>query len=591
MTAEICPGCGKVLTGDRPKFCENCGYDLNQRAEADSVSIEDSIQPEIEIANPQKAGFSLTPEQKESIFLEKMKVAIKDGDIPPDEASKLSALRERLGITADRAKELFEKVIQSFSPVQPGDLQDKPKGTSHGLVLSINTNHFYMEGFCGIIELQIQNLSDDVFDEVKTEISGNLLKNTYLWCCSRLDPCASGHECIPVEPSKAGEKLIRFSIALRKKDKWHAFWSDFILPVFENTKEFHNVLIQAEKLIDFGSVSDNAKYMGNSVRNNIENLIKFDRVRTANDLMKGYSNLNPDYKELKLVSDPGRSKQLTDSLAAAASYNSSAKRVIHPGRGSQTDTASLFIEAKDKLLNVVLIAKPSVTIGRARKNDIVARLLPSGEENNKQSCKITGDAHCYIDLNERGLLVKDNDSDNGTLLDEKTVDSKGRKITGSGQKLKLAGVLNLSIKCVNRLRDWLKDAPYKEIISELSGELWKTASKAELNSVTLERLNNLGSDDKQGCESYCLIYRIATIGSKPDCSLSFTDRGLEPVHAAILYLDEGFYLENLTELTNVFVNDFTLSKNELIPLGFGDRIRIDRMELRFQKKSQLFIDA
>jgi len=589
MSMDICPKCGKVLKGERPNFCENCGYDLNQRTEPDSAFVEDSIQPEIETAASQKAGFSLTPQQKESIFLEKMKVAIKDGDILPDEASKLSASRERLGITEDRAKELFEKAVQSFSPVQPGDVQNKPKGPSHGLVLSINTNHFYMEGFCGIIELQIQNLSNDIFDEVKTEISGNLLGNTYLWCCS-LDPCIPRYEYVPVEPLKAGEKLIRFSIALRKKDTWIAFWSDFILPVFENTKEFHNVLIQAEKLIDFGSVSDNAKYMGNSVRNNIENLIKLDRVRTANDLMAEYKNLNPAYKELKLTSDPGRSKQLTDSLAAAASYKSSAKRIIHPGRGSLTDTASLFIEAKDKLLNVVLVAKPSVTIGRARKNDIVARLLPSSEENKKQSCKITGDAHCYIDLNEKGIFVKDNDSDNGTLLNEKAVDSKGRKITSSDKELKLAGVLNLSIKCINRLRDWLKDAPYKEILSELSGEMWKTASKAELNSVTLERLNNLGVNDKDGCESYCLIYRIATIGSKPDCSLSFADRGLEPVHAAILYLADGFYLENLTELTNVFVNDFTLSKNELIPLSFDDRIRIDRMELRFQQKSQLFIE-
>ena len=44
----------------------------------------------------------------------------------------------------------------------------------------------------------------------------------------------------------------------------------------------------------------------------------------------------------------------------------------------------------------------------------------------------------------------------------------------------------------------LNCASYKEIISEPFGTIWEIATKAGLNSITLERVNNLGIDDKNG---------------------------------------------------------------------------------------------
>jgi predicted component of type VI protein secretion system len=119
--------------------------------------------------------------------------------------------------------------------------------------------------------------------------------------------------------------------------------------------------------------------------------------------------------------------------------------------------------------------------------------------------------------------------------------------------------------------------------------MWETAAKAVINAITLERIGNLGEDDKNGYESYCLIYRMATVGSASSCSIRIIDKGLEPIHAGILYLGRRFYLENLSKLTDV-VNDRTLSKGELMPLSFGDRIRIARLDMRILQRSQIFID-
>jgi len=114
--------------------------------------------------------------------------------------------------------------------------------------------------------------------------------------------------------------------------------------------------------------------------------------------------------------------------------------------------------------------------------------------------------------------------------------------------------------------------------------------KSGENSIILSMLENLDQNDEKGTENYCLVYRIATIGSDSHASIAFDDRGLEELHAAILYFNQRFYLENLCNLADVFVGDNTVSKNELIPLSFGDRIRIARLDMKFLQKSQLFID-
>jgi pSer/pThr/pTyr-binding forkhead associated (FHA) protein len=265
------------------------------------------------------------------------------------------------------------------------------------------------------------------------------------------------------------------------------------------------------------------------------------------------------------------------------------KRVIQPERGSLTDTASLQIKSKDRPVNVMLVAKSTVTFGKNRRNDIITRICPRSEVNDNQSNKIGRD-HCRLELTEKGVFIKDNNSANGTLLDGKAVDAEGRQIKADNKELELGGVLRMSVRCLSEKRG-IDIAAYKKIAEESLGPMWELAVKAGANSITLGRMNNLGIDDKNGFESYCLVYRIATLGSDPHCSLSFADKGLEPMHAAIIFLGRRFYLENVSDLTDVVVNETTLSKNELIPLSFGDRIRIARLDAKFLQWSQLFINS
>jgi len=413
-----------------------------------------------------------------------------------------------------------------------------------------------------------------------------MLGRNQRWSC-RLGSCEQIQKKFSVRPEDAGVKMVQFRVNARHKGKIYSYWAETDLPVFEKTKNLRDISIQVDKFVSVGGGS--GKEMGNSISLNIDTLIKQDRIRNANDLIREYRTMQANYKMLKLTFDSERSEQLTQSLTATQ-VSPMSKRILQPERGSLSRNASLKISSKLKTLNIILTAKQSVSIGRSRKNDIVTRILPRTSKNDLLSKKIGGESHCKFDITGRGVFVKDPGSINGTFLDGEGVDSRGGKINGGTEKLNIGGVLTFSVQYHSNMPDF--DAgEYEKIMDKPFGELWGFAKDTQVNSITFERVNNLDAQDENGREFYCLVYRIATIGARPSCSIRFEDKGLEPLHAAILYLGNRFYLENLSKYTDVFVNNQTLSRNELIPLSFGDKIRIAQLDVQFLQKFQLFLNS
>ena len=375
-----------------------------------------------------------------------------------------------------------------------------------------------------------------------------------------------------------------FSGDRRCGDEIFAFWAEEDFPVFRETKDLQQISIQAESLIN-NSVGENSKSMDNVVKSQIGSLFNFDKIKDANDLMQEFRNLPPQYKTVELEYDPQRSEQLKASMTTAAVKG---KRIVHAERGSLTQTASLSASDKSRRLNIVMIAKPGVSLGKKRDNDIVLRLCPRNSLNDGQTLRISG-THGLMELKDGRLHVSDPGSSNGCTLDGETVDTQGRPIKKRGEVLEAAGVLRLGIEPVGNVRkiDWRQ---YESLMTLEKETLWDYQFNPHLNAVRLRRLNNLDAKDANGEEGYVLLYRAATIGSAPECLLRFEDKELEPVHAAIVYMNGRFYLEHLTSLTDVFVNTITISKNELMPLSFGDQLLIARLRLQFEQRYQLFVN-
>lgn len=230
----------------------------------------------------------------------------------------------------------------------------------------------------------------------------------------------------------------------------------------------------------------------------------------------------------------------------------------------------------------------SISLGKKRVNDIVTRICPRSTANDILTNRISR-KHCVLELKDGQLWISDPGSPNGTVFAGSKIEQDGVKYKRQGKELELGGALAFRVDCVTNVQkvDWRQ---YMPLMNPEAEPLWDNAFNPHLNAIRLRRFNNLGQDDSHGKEGYVLVYRVATLGASPDCALCFEDKGLEPVHAGFVYMNGRFYLENLTELTDVFVNEVMMSKNELMPLSFGDQILIARVRLQFEQRYQLFVN-
>jgi hypothetical protein len=546
MAGSICPQCGALLTGDRPRFCDQCGCNVLESA-----------------TEPGRGG-------QTEVAGEQASMADAPATVGPGGQTGGPALEPQTPTGARRA---------GTSPME----EPRKPGTSQGLALSLNTNRFYMEGFAGVLDIKLENLSGTAFELIEVEVGGNLLNRAESWACV-LDPCDPVQKRYPVKPPGPGVMMVTFRVDARQGDAVSSYWAEGDLLVFANTQNLHDIKLQADNMVNVSAGT--GKQMGNSVNNNINIMVDQGKIRNVNDLMLEYRKLPPDFQFVQLRLDPRRSEELTRALRQRQKA-AEAKRVIEPGRGTAA-AASLLIRDGGRTTNMLLLAKPCVTLGKNRRNDIVTRLGPRSAENDALSNQMSRD-HCRIELRQGGLIVVDDGSINGTMLDGQKVDAAGRLIDDHARELVLGEVLHLAMRYVGGSLPH-PCGGYRDAIGEPPGRMWELADPAGPAALLLERAGNLDAEDRNGCESYCLIYRAAVIGSAEDCAIRAFDKGLEPIHAALVYWAGRFFLENLSAPANVTVNDRALSGRELIPLSLGDHIRIARLEMQFVQRSQLFVD-
>lgn len=557
MAGSVCPQCGAILAGDRMRFCAQCGCDLHGAVVVETQSLASPTPSDGQCARG-GVGSAHTAGPR--------------GKTPAADNVVEAALK---GPEQRTAKAKVSKAARA------GRSQEPAKGSgSRGLALSINTNQFCMQGFRTVLDIKVENLSDHPFESIEVEAAGDLLGRVGRWS-GALAPCEEQRRGFGFKPEEAGVERIAFKIDLQQGEAVYSYEAETDLVVFERTSRVNDIKIQADRFISVGGATGGSKDMAHAVNVNIENLIKQEKIHDANDLMREYRKLPPDFEMLPLTYDPRRSQELTESLR-----KKQGKRIVEAARGSAAEVASLLMKDKGRPVHVMLLAKRRVTLGKNRRNDIVARICPRSREHDSQSNQISRD-HCSLELTESGVLVKDTGSINGTYLNSQRLDVNGTPID-SASELDLGGVLKLKVTAFSRPGKG-GDAGYEALAPDGPGPLWKTAG-GHVDAIVLDRVGNLGREDETGCERYCLLYRLATIGSDRDCTWHVNDKGLEPLHAAIVYLRDRFYLDNVSGRTDVSVNGRTLLKNELIPLTFGDHIHLGHLEMEFATRSHLFVD-
>ena len=288
MPESVCPQCGAPLKGDRPRFCDQCGCNL-----LDSVPKTDGAAQKEVAAGPEteRAGGE-SPESAADASPSVESVGTPDGP-----STKRRAPMPRTEGRTETAKSR-ERVMKS----RPDERKDT---TSRGLALSIDTNEFYMEGFSGVLDIKLENLSEAGFEQIEVEVSGNLVSRTECWTCA-LDPCDHVHKRYAVKPPDPGVMMVTLRVNAQQGDSVYSYWAEGDLLVFANTQNLHDIKLQADNMVNVSAGT--GKQMGNSVNNNINIMVDQGKIRNVNDLMLEYRKLPPDFQLVQLRFDPKQSK-------------------------------------------------------------------------------------------------------------------------------------------------------------------------------------------------------------------------------------------------------------------------------------------
>jgi hypothetical protein len=265
-------------------------------------------------------------------------------------------------------------------------------------------------------------------------------------------------------------------------------------------------------------------------------------------------------------------------------------------RRAYLDAAGFVFEDGRRTL---VYARPRLTFGRSRDNDVVLRFLPRSTENDNNSRNLSR-THCVAEVVPEGIEIRD-ESRTGIELNYSVV--REREVvtthhTGEVTPIQLGVTgtvptpLTLEMMTFGPDRYAEKDDLefWHELYSEMVGarsisRLARESLSLQLDAVRYDRVENLKDE-----ESYVLLLREALIGGSPNQSAIVLNDHSVPVQARLLHLDRTFWIEPLSETNLPLINGNPVPVRSLTPLSPGMQIRFGDEIATFDRPSQLYLD-
>ena len=258
-------------------------------------------------------------------------------------------------------------------------------------------------------------------------------------------------------------------------------------------------------------------------------------------------------------------------------------------------SASLQFDGGEQIL---LISKANVFLGRAKTNDIATRFLPRSTTYDRQTRDISRQ-HLSIRMSEEGVHIADLGSTKGVSIDGVRVD-ESRLLTDKqadedlelllsalpgpsamGLELKMLSVPHEHDQDQAGCGEW-RDLLCCDALKVRQPKSWRLAQSSGIDAVRLRRTRNLA-----GQEQYIIIGRQAVIGYSEDAAIYIPDPRVHRSHARILYLSDGFWIENLSSPDHTIIDGQPVPRGELVPLSPGMQIELSGVRLRFEDFEQL----
>ncbi|MEY4566186.1 MAG: hypothetical protein RLY14_1156 [Planctomycetota bacterium] len=262
---------------------------------------------------------------------------------------------------------------------------------------------------------------------------------------------------------------------------------------------------------------------------------------------------------------------------------------------SYLDSCGFFFEDGSRYL---VFARPKITFGRSRDNDVILRFFPRSQENDAHSGNISR-THFIAELIPEGIEIRD-ESRSGIELNYSVVRERiSIPAIRAGEvthlELGVTGTVPKKFKMEMVLfspedRDHLDELSYwDELVCEIVGGRLSRISRegldASVNSVRYDRASSL-----EGEECYVHLFREAIIGGSPArCAIVLKNSVSQPP-ARLLHIDRSFWLETLSNASNISIDGMVVPPLSLVALSPGMQISFGGEVVKFDRPSQLYLD-
>ena len=432
--------------------------------------------------------------------------------------------------------------------------------------VAVNFSRMLVAGHATTMELRVGNTEPQSLEHLEISLESRGFSDPAASSWRRLAPGQPPAKIIEVEPVRAGNFVLQVAATWESGGQRFAYRGQRAMRVLQ-APESGNIQISIGDIQGNAGTGANQGLGADYGDVNISNLL--GGIKTLNDLLE--LELPEKYHVVPLELDYEVSRKAFDlhkrQIGEALRIPPALLSTVQPG------TICTFEPVHGSALPIPfrLVARPQLRLGRARAEaDFIAWLLPRNPANDERSMRV-GKIHTMAETRADGLLIRDNASANGTVLDGQMLDQAGTLLERRG-RLILGGAVEVEIARfdssrtgeppITNLRNW--NGPAHQV-PRLRG-----AARCEVLAKEPQPLNTTW------------IFTDAAFGTSRSNPIVLEWTELAEIQGRFHHYRGCFWLENLAENGVVRVDSHSLHPGEIVPLATGQQIVLGSLTFRLK---------
>ena len=543
--SRTCPTC-QIPVSPRSRFCPGCGASLPPQTETTGSESAQTIAT----PSPQAATVSLTSASGKSVSVAPpppvpTPAPAEPRPEPPNPAPATVAVASNAPFRRTRA------------PFGPEECQ---------LEIAVNFSRMLVSGHSTTLEFRIASQAPQPLENLQINLESRGLSAPVSINLRRLAAGQSPVKILEVEPARAGNFVLQVGATWESAGQQFAYRGQRPMRVLQ-VPESGNIQISIGDIQSNSGTGANQGLGGDRGDVRIDNLL--GGIKTLNDLLElelpekfHVIPLELDY-ELSRTALDGQRRRTGEALRIPPNLLTT----VNPG------TVCLFESADntESQLPFRLVAQPQFRLGRARAEaDFITWVLPRNEPNDERTMRVSK-VHVIADTSTGTLVLRDNATANGSVLDGQMLDGAGATLERRG-KLMLGGAVEIDIARFDSGRTG--DPP---IANERS---WngpgqpkpplRGAVRCEVITTELQPLNSIW------------LLSDAAFGTNRANAVVLEWPELAEIQGRFHHYRGCFWVENTAETGLVRIDNLTLQPGYVAPLATGQLLRLGARTFRLK---------